>query len=194
MKHHSLSDDAGCCSARTALYWHFRNKQELLDLMAQELQTSMQTSPPRSDESWPQWTARRARERRQLLLSRRDGARLVAGTRPGPAIAQQAEAELQPLVSAGFTPAHALRSITAIGHYVTGFVMEEQSARNRPQPDPPTSPGSAIQGTPTLAAAIREGGPPESTEAFEQGVAMLIDGMQALLQRTASREHQPEVR
>src|SRR5690242_1053960 len=57
-----------------ALYWHFRNKQELLDLMAQELQTSMPTSPPRSDESWPQWTARRARERRQLLLSRRDGA------------------------------------------------------------------------------------------------------------------------
>ena len=170
-----------------ALYWHFRAKQELLDLMAQELQASMPTSPPRDDESWPQWTARRARERRQLLLSRRDGARLIAGTRPGPAIAQQAEAELQPLVGAGFTPAQALRSITAIGHYVTGFVMEEQSARHRPQPDMPTSPDSAIQDTPTLVAAIREGGPPESNEAFEQGVAMLIDGMQALLQRTTGR-------
>jgi len=170
-----------------ALYWHFRNKQELLDLMAQELQASMETSSPRDDESWPQWTARRARERRRLLLSHRDGARLVAGTRPGPAIARQAEAELQPLIAAGFTPAQALRSITAIGHYVTGFVMEEQSARHRPQPDPPTSLASAIQDTPTLMAAIREGGPPESDDAFEQGVAMLIDGMQALLQRTTSQ-------
>ena len=168
-----------------ALYWHFRNKQELLDLMAQELQTALPPSPPADDEAWPQWVARRARQRRQLLLSRRDGARLVAGTSAGPAVARQAEAELRPLVAVGFTPTQALRAIIAIGHYVTGFVMEEQSARQRPPQQPP--PASAGLETPTLMAALRSGGPPESEDAFEQGVSMLIDGMQALLGRAANQ-------
>ena len=168
-----------------ALYWHFRSKQELLDLMAQELQASLPASPPGEDEPWPHWVARRARQRRHLLLSRRDGARLVAGTSPGPVVARQAEAEIRTLVSVGFTPAQALRAITAIGHYVTGFVLEEQAAQHRPQPPSPTSSQPSSEEAPLLMAAIRDGGPAESSDAFEQGISMLIDGMQALLQRGA---------
>ncbi|MFC3999399.1 TetR/AcrR family transcriptional regulator C-terminal domain-containing protein [Nocardiopsis sediminis] len=176
-----------------ALYWHFRDKQELLDLMAQELQAALPLAPRRDDEPWPQWVARRARERRRLLLSRRDGARLVAGTAAGPAIALQAEAELRTLADAGFSPVQALRAITAIGHYTTGFVMEEQSAgqRRRPPegptaPEAPDGPPPDAGATPTLMAAIRDGGPPEGDEAFEQGLWMLIDGMRALLERSAA--------
>jgi TetR/AcrR family transcriptional regulator, tetracycline repressor protein len=171
-----------------ALYWHFREKQELLDLMAQELQASVGTAPRRAGEPWPDWIAQHARQRRRLLLSCRDGARLVIGSTPGAAVAREAEAGLQTLVGIGFTPAQGLRALIAIGHYVTGFAMEEQSAQRRSQHQARTSQGpeGAEVQTPILAAAIRDGGPPETDEAFEQGLWMLIDGMRALLQRSAT--------
>jgi TetR/AcrR family tetracycline transcriptional repressor len=33
------------------------------------------------------------------------------------------------------------------------------------------------EGTPTLAAALREGGDPDGDDAFEEGLGMLIDGI-----------------
>src|SRR3954470_9748752 len=89
-----------------ALYWHVRGKPELLDLMAQELMGVPEAEP--GGATWAERAASAARARRRRLLSRRDGARLIAGTRPGPDVARAAEEGLAELVAAGLDPATAL--------------------------------------------------------------------------------------
>ena len=174
-----------------ALYWHFRNKQELLDEMARAVQARQDLGPPHDDEPWRDWLARRARERRRVLLSRRDGARLVAGTSAGPEIAIAFERELAAMVRQGFTPVRAMRAITALGAFVTGFVLEEQARRARTeQPDlPPATPSALATETPTLMTAIREGGSPDGAAAFEDGLVLLLDGIAAGLR---SEDRLPE--
>ncbi|TDD06745.1 TetR/AcrR family transcriptional regulator C-terminal domain-containing protein [Nonomuraea diastatica] len=160
-----------------ALYWHFRNKQELLDEMARFIQARQDLGPPREGEHWRDWLTRRARERRDILLSHRDGARLIAGSSPGPDIAATFDRELHALVLQGFTPVQAMRAITTLGSYITGFVLEEQARHQRDE----LPPGDLDQAreTPTLLAAIRDGGPPDGPAAFEDGLAFLLGGIEA---------------
>ena len=67
------------------LYWHVRNKQELLDLMAN---TILFRAPPdfHMQGDWWVWMGQLARVIRGNLLEYRDGARVVAGTRPTPTL------------------------------------------------------------------------------------------------------------
>ncbi len=153
-----------------ALYWHVRGKPELLDLMAQELMGAPEVDP--GGATWAERAMSAARARRRRLLSRRDGARLIAGTRPGPDVARAAEEALAELVAAGLDPATALHTLIAISHFVTGFVLEEQAAAGREVPTPAGGPDH-----PLLRAAIATGGPPEGDRAFEHGIAALIDGL-----------------
>ncbi|SFB48691.1 transcriptional regulator, TetR family [Amycolatopsis marina] len=162
-----------------ALYWHFRNKQELLDEMARSIQARQDLGPPRAGEQWRDWLVRRARERRDILLAHRDGARLIAGSSPGPGIAVMFDQELNALVLQGFTPVQAMRAITTLGSYITGFVLEEQARHGRDEP-PPVDLDKARE-TPTLLAAIREGGPPDGPIAFEDGLALVLGGIEASL-------------
>jgi AcrR family transcriptional regulator len=141
-----------------ALYWHVRNKQELLDGMAETIQLANGMGPPRDGESWQDWLARRARERRRSLLAHRDGARIVANARLSPTVARMFDEELTAMVGRGFTPVLALRTIMAVAHYVE--LLD----------------GGASA---TLAVAIREGGSPFGEQAFEHGLRMLIDGTAA---------------
>jgi TetR/AcrR family transcriptional regulator, tetracycline repressor protein len=165
-----LADRLGVRSP--ALYWHVKDKPQLLDLMAQELlrpDTSARPAP--ADDLREAWAAT-ARERRRRLLSRRDGARLVSGTRPGPDVARAAEEGIAELVGAGLTPATALHTLIAISHFVTGFVIEEQAAAAR---EVPAHDGG--EDFPLLRAAIESGGAPEGDRAFEHGLGALIDGL-----------------
>ncbi|OLT20298.1 hypothetical protein BJF79_16300 [Actinomadura sp. CNU-125] len=160
-----------------ALYWHFRNKQELVDAMARAVQARHDLGPPHEGEPWRDRLVRRARERRRVLPAHRDGARLVAGTSPGPSIVTAFDRELAALVRQGFAPIGAMRAITAIGAFVTGFVLEEQAHEARPD-EPVPSPDAAAE-TPTLMAAIGEGGSPDGPAAFEDGLPLLLNGIEA---------------
>ncbi len=160
-----------------ALYWHFRSKQELLEEMSATVQLAQDFSGPREGEAWPQWLTRRGREHRRLLLAHRDGARLVTATSPGPEVVAQVEGELAVLVKAGFSPAAALRSVMAIGHYVTGFVLAEQSDPHHTADGPPPGAVELLEANPVFASAIAEGGDPQSEAAFEHGLHMLVNGM-----------------
>jgi TetR/AcrR family tetracycline transcriptional repressor len=174
-----------------ALYWHFPSKRALLDEMAQMLQARQDLGPPRAGESWRQWLTRQGRERRQVLLSRRDAARLVAGTRAGPALVEKFEAALTALVRAGFTPGQALHAVATITRYVNGFVLDEQAmaehaagrgqSADRAGPAahgaPHRPPAGPVPSTPTLAAAIEEAG--DSDTAFEEGLRILVAGIAA---------------
>lgn len=165
-----------------ALYWHFRSKQELLDGMADAIITATGMSPPHEGESWQHWLARRARAYRRALRAHRDGARIIASARAlSPATVKTFDRELAILVSRGFTPVLALRTIAALTRYINGFVLQEQAG---PHPDaaPPPDQLAALAGLPgggtpaTLLQAIRDGGSLLSEQAFEHGLRVIIDG------------------
>ncbi len=162
-----------------ALYWHIRTKQELLDGMANEIIVRAGMGPPRAGESWQEWLARRARSYRSSLLASRDGARVVSGAVRGGDSVQHFERELAAMVERGFTPLQALRTITALSHYINGHVLQEQAvtaaaaATGRAErPD--------LSELPTLAEALRSGSP-IGDEVFEHGLVTFIKGTEALV-------------
>ncbi|MEV5893529.1 TetR/AcrR family transcriptional regulator C-terminal domain-containing protein [Nonomuraea fuscirosea] len=167
-----------------ALYWHIRTKQELLDGMADAICRAPGMGPPRDDEPWQDWLLRRARAYRATLLSRRDGARVVAHAR---SLSHETvalfERELAAMVERGFTPALALHTIAALTSYVNGFVLREQAAAPAPKSldGAPAAPQSVDGAPAVLAAAVLEGGGTIGGEAFEHGLRVFIAGTSAVL-------------
>ncbi|WP_329428945.1 TetR/AcrR family transcriptional regulator C-terminal domain-containing protein [Streptosporangium sp. NBC_01495] len=174
-----------------ALYWHLRDKQELLDGMADAIVLSAGMGPPRDGEPWQDWLTRRARAYRDSLLAHRDGARLVANAASlGPATIRMFDEELTAMIGHGFTPVLALRTITSLTRYVNGCVLQEQSER-REHPGTPPDRLAALAGQldggmeATLITAFRESGGSFGEDAFEHGLRALIDGTAIALARTA---------
>ncbi|GAA3687014.1 tetracycline resistance transcriptional repressor TetR(A) [Nonomuraea antimicrobica] len=161
-----------------ALYWHFRDKQELLDEMAREL-LAPDLGGPGEGESWREWLTRRAHRYRRTLLSHRDGARLIAIGNPGPDVARGFELELAILTGLGFTPAQGLHAIAAISHYTLGFVLNEQAARERQAAGAGLDLAAYAAEFPLTVAGVREGGAPTSDEAFAHGLRLILDGVAA---------------
>ena len=177
-----LATDLGV-SAPT-LYWHVRNKRELLDLMAEALVARAgRTTSPAPGQPWWEWLAERARLQFRALVSHRDAALVVAGNRPTEATLPGIEEVLASLVVVGFPAAEALRIVLSIGHYVIGCAVERQAEEARS--------ADAVRDTrlleqaealPTLRAAIGtldEPGPPAGDAGFEYGLGLLIDGARA---------------
>ena len=172
-----------------ALYWHFANKQALLDHMAQAIADETRGFDG-AGQPWDERLMAYARRNRQALLRHRDGARVVAGNRPTEAMFPTAERALAVLVEAGFTPGEALRSLVAIGTFVGGFVTEEQAEARRDEEEGRTEEEDQeafrqlLEGNlPTLVAALRETGDPNGEETFEHGLRLIVDGMWATLAR-----------
>jgi TetR/AcrR family tetracycline transcriptional repressor len=163
-----------------ALYWHFRSKQELLDEMCRLL-LEPDMGGPRTDESWQEWLTRRAQQYRRMLLSHRDGARLVAGSHPGPAIGRKFEAELELLTGYGLTPAQGLHAISTLSFYTTGFVLQEQASLSRRPEVTPELLATLAAETPITMAAVTATGPPTSDRAFALGLSLIIEGITASL-------------
>jgi AcrR family transcriptional regulator len=68
----------------SALYWHFRNKQELLDEMARAVATPIpaEQMPATGAPAWDAWLRLTAQAWRRAMLSHRDGALLLTAARP----------------------------------------------------------------------------------------------------------------
>jgi TetR/AcrR family tetracycline transcriptional repressor len=160
-----------------ALYWHFRNKQELLDKMAEALLLSAGMGGPRDGESWRDWLMRRAHTYRRSLLAHRDGGRLIVGAHPGEAVVKLFDEELAALVDRGFTPVLALRAIAAVVHYTTGFVLQEQAQQQAAATGDQTPDSDEI---PTLVAAMAAGGS-NPDQVFEQSLQLVLDGIASRL-------------
>lgn len=160
------------------LYWHFKNKAELLDAMAEAIMLERHdASLPRPGEAWDAWLADNARSFRRALLAYRDGARLHAGTRPRALHFGSIERKVALLGDAGFAPDEAVDVMYALGRFVVGWVLEEQAEpdgeADAPLPDAAEYPLLAKGWT-----ALRERG---GDEAFERGVALIVDGARAHL-------------
>ncbi|MFC3182264.1 TetR/AcrR family transcriptional regulator C-terminal domain-containing protein [Cypionkella sinensis] len=152
-----------------SLYWHFRDKQALLDAMnAQMMRTSHARRTPLAGEDWRDFLHAHATSFRACLLGRRDGARVHAGARAEPDALPEAEAHLACLVAAGFDVGAALTALVTVARFVVGFVLEEQAeAAHPPRLE-------AIEAFPLLSEAGR-------IYATLPREALFLSGLQAIL-------------
>ncbi|MCX5526119.1 TetR/AcrR family transcriptional regulator C-terminal domain-containing protein [Streptomyces bobili] len=118
-----------------ALYWHFKDKQALLDEMATEMYRRMVAGAPLDPgDTWRERLRKSNHGLRVALRSYRDGARVFSGSRfTGIEHAEQMEDNLRLFTAAGLTLAQAVRATTTTYLYTLGFVIEEQGVE--PLPD-----------------------------------------------------------
>lgn len=110
-----------------SLYWHFKNMAELRDLMADKLLND--TLPgPEAFEDWKHWLAEGARGYRRAALSCRDGARLLASSRPTEARRNvRFKANVAKLQQAGFGEREAFGTFMVLARYAMGYALAEQA-------------------------------------------------------------------
>ena len=110
-----------------SLYWHFANKQDLIDALADAL---MEPVARKLDAraNWQSVLTNLAHEIREALLARRDGGRVFAGTYPALGnILRVGEALMSCLRGAGASAKFAAWGAFSASYFITGFVMEEQA-------------------------------------------------------------------
>lgn len=158
-----------------ALYWHFKNKRVLLDALAETILAKHHDHAlPRAGEHWRHFLIENARSFRRALLTYRDGARIHAGTRPNNNQIGQAQAQIDFLTQAGFTPADAARALITISHYVVGSALEQQAYIHENKPSDMTNIAAASNTAEAIAILDAEG--PESL--FDFGLMLLIEGLE----------------
>ena len=155
------------------LYWHFKNKAELLKAMAETIMLDHREELP-ADMPWQDWVVTNAGNFRRALLAYRDGARLHAGTRPQESQFAIIEAKVALLCRAGLTPERAVNVLFAVGRFVVGWVLEEQQM----QPDD-TLNDADRQRYPLLCAGWDPLQDKGAGALFEASVRLLVDGAEA---------------
>ncbi|MCZ9348477.1 TetR/AcrR family transcriptional regulator [Streptomyces mutabilis] len=117
-----------------ALYWHFKDKQALLDEMATEMYRRMVAGTPLDPaDTWRERLLKANRGLRAALLGYRDGAKVFSGSRfTGLVHAEQMEDSLRLFTAAGLTLAQAVRATTTTYAFTLGFVTEEQGVQPLP--------------------------------------------------------------
>ncbi|MEV5780144.1 TetR/AcrR family transcriptional regulator [Streptomyces sp. NPDC052287] len=167
-----------------ALYWHFRNKQELLDEMATEMYRRMvEDAGAAPGDGWRERLLTANRGLRAALLGYRDGAKVFSGSRfTGTLHAVEMERTLTLFTQAGFTLTQAVRATSTTYLYTIGFVTEEQGVQPLP--------GERREGYDVTERARRMADFPLSAAAgaeifedygrhFEEGLALVIAGIGA---------------
>ncbi|WP_326754402.1 TetR/AcrR family transcriptional regulator [Streptomyces hirsutus] len=167
-----------------ALYWHFKDKQALLDEMATEMYRRMTAGAALdAGDTWRERLLKANRGLRAALLGYRDGAKVFSGSRfTGLVHAEQMEDSLRLLTAAGLTLPQAARALNTTYLYTLGFVTEEQGVEPLP--------GERREGFDLAERARLMAGFPLAAEAgreifedydrhFEEGLALLIAGIAA---------------
>lgn len=110
-----------------SLYWHFAGKQALLDAMADALLAEMRL-PADAGLPWDAWLREMATEFRRALKSRRDGARVYAGTFPVmDNVLRISDRTIETLRAAGADERTAAHMLFTMLYFVIGFTIEEQA-------------------------------------------------------------------
>jgi AcrR family transcriptional regulator len=168
-----------------ALYWHVRNKQELLDEMATEVMRRVAGAfaavPP--GDGWRDDLAAYARVLRSEYLLHRDGARIFSGTRiTDPDVVRMKEPLFERWAESGWKPADADDAIDLVTAFVVGFVIEEQERRQAAETDPTrysTTERDAWLGE--GASLVKEAGHvhDDGDRRFDRHLGMVLDGIAA---------------
>ncbi|MEV0176759.1 TetR/AcrR family transcriptional regulator C-terminal domain-containing protein [Streptomyces sp. NPDC050803] len=167
-----------------ALYWHFKDKQALLDEMATEMYRRMVAGASLDPaDTWQERLLKTNRGLRTALLGYRDGAKVFSGSRfTGIEHAEQMEDNLRLFTAAGFSLAQAVRATATTYAYTLGFVTEEQGVK--PLPDERREGYDVAERARLLAdfplsaaagAEMFEG----YDQHFEEGLALVVAGIAA---------------
>lgn len=168
------------------LYWHVKNKQQLLDAMADLLaaEAAEGLEAPRRDETWQEWITEVAGRSRRTLLRYRDGARVAAGAySSNPAVGRTVELILRTLQDAGFEPAVAARAFPVILHYTIGFTIEEQARGGEAYEKNPYEGGPRLDAEkyPLTASVAEELYSTDTDTNFRYGLSLILAGMANLV-------------
>ncbi|MET9546650.1 TetR/AcrR family transcriptional regulator C-terminal domain-containing protein [Streptomyces sp. NPDC006627] len=165
-----------------ALYWHFKDKQALLDEMATEMMRRMgEEFPAAPAADWREALTDAMRTMRGHLLRYRDGAKVFSGTHyTDLSYAAPLEAFLRTLVAAGFTPGAAARAWFTVYGYTIGYVIEEQATGPDEGGHDLAARAERLAAYP-LAAAAGEEMFRGHDRGFEAGLAAVVAGVGATL-------------
>ncbi|MFF8447054.1 TetR/AcrR family transcriptional regulator C-terminal domain-containing protein [Streptomyces leeuwenhoekii] len=167
-----------------ALYWHFKDKQALLDEMATEMYRRMAAGASLDPgDGWRDRLRKTGRGLRTALLGYRDGAKVFSGSRfTGVAHAEQLEDTLGLLTAAGFTLSQAVGATTTTFLYTLGFVTEEQGVQPLPgerREGYDVQERARVMAAFPLSAAAGAEMFGDFDRRFEEGLELLIAGIEA---------------
>ena len=187
-----------------SLYWHFANKRALLHGMTEIMVSDalVHLRSPEEGSDWAGWIADYARTLRRMMLAHRDGARFFAEADlllVDPFV-RSIDVAVGVLLDAGFDSRTAVVSIVAILKYVLGGAVELQSkpAHSRRQAgngkEKASPRGVDPKRYPRLAGLVAAHGTPrtEVERWFEEGLSLILSGMQADLAKTGALATKPE--
>jgi TetR/AcrR family tetracycline transcriptional repressor len=161
-----------------ALYWHVRDKQELLNEMATEIwrRIGAELAALPSGVPWDELLTAFATITRAALLGHRDGARLFSGTYlTDPDVLRRQEETLGRLLDQGFALPDVVRGYTLLYNFTIGFCIEEQATARDDRYDPERraerlDPGASPL---TIAAGPEAFGDPDAR--FTDLIAVLVE-------------------
>ncbi|MGK3206596.1 TetR/AcrR family transcriptional regulator C-terminal domain-containing protein [Amycolatopsis sp. MEPSY49] len=176
-----------------ALYWHLRNKQELLDEMSTTVLRRIADVLPAPGTSWREDLAAYARVLRAEYLRHRDGARTFSGARVSdPAVVVRIKEPLyQGWTKAGLTLQEADDAIDVVVAFVVGFVIEEQERCQSADADPTRySLAERDAGLGEQAPLTKDAGHlrDDGDQRFERHLGIVLDGLATRLGRDAQAE------
>ncbi|GAA0421093.1 TetR/AcrR family transcriptional regulator [Streptomyces luteireticuli] len=178
-----------------SLYWHIRNKEELLDLASDALWEGYTPLPPgrtATADTWRDCLATASRRLRTHLLTHAGAVRVLAGRfAPGTRSPGPMEEMLALLRRAGFGPADTADAAYTLLTWVQGFVLHEavpMSAAEEHGASPQEAAAEArerLAGLPAdryphLVELAGELSGPGMDSRFEFGLARLLDGLEVL--------------
>jgi TetR/AcrR family tetracycline transcriptional repressor len=178
-----------------ALYWHFKNKQDLTDDMAQTILSNAELdnfTEPADINNWPQWLADLMHCLRNALIAHRDGGRVVAGASFGRAYAlEKMLAQIARVLNkAGFDSLPAGLAAATTIDYVWGFVIEEQAGTEPEEliahlsnPQHTQSTRNNSEDDAFLRAFMEEYRKTTPAETFDWGLQIIITGLKAALDK-----------
>jgi TetR/AcrR family tetracycline transcriptional repressor len=172
-----------------ALYWHFKNKQDLLDRMAEVMLADAfaELGPPAPGVSWSETLSALAHLFHRALSSHRDGARVIASANlSGSETVGVLDGAIKTLQDAGFSALAALNATLTISAYTLGSVLDAQLDPYRTVDPHPEASGMLHGGVeagqyPALAGALGEvarvSTGQDRTAAFEAGLQIILAGI-----------------
>lgn len=188
-----LADKLGVKAA--ALYWHFENKQDLIDQVAGAIiNEEMQRTPLPDGAQWREVLTVLAYATRDAFMRYRDGALVIASADLSKsATLQGREVVTSRLLELGMAPGLVTFGFFAVSRYTLGCALEEQA-------DPYTEaerlaishesfPHIAAQYPAvgqTIVALHEEGVTIDADTLFQQGLDILLDGIAARFNPTQS--------
>ncbi|WP_328645832.1 TetR/AcrR family transcriptional regulator C-terminal domain-containing protein [Amycolatopsis sp. NBC_00348] len=141
-----------------ALYWHYANKQALLDAVAEHM-LAVASRGLSASGTWRERVTAFANAHRETMLAHPDGARVIATMSvPGPAAREFLGHLLATLAAAGMASPEREACADVVTSYVNGFTVEEQARRT------------------AVPRSLRD-------MAFATGLSVVIDGLAARVGR-----------